>query len=252
MEVLNLTNTSSSWNIFSAIASKKAGDVKGWFVGEKNPEFIDKDLPLGLHIGSKIELDITPFILHKRKLKAKFPGKVNYVVAYGKIVWNDFIIHNFYIESEGDKEKSVIRIVMEGDGIIECRLFRSLDQIYPQSSDDWGFWLDKKEGQIGWSGFQTKDDEILYQRVWESEGGDFISPYVFDEKLFIDREGSSYSKLRLTSMLYGRLIQAETKKNSEFVEYVLLNCEENISTKETFIHILIGIDINTQTIKVVY
>lgn len=247
-----MTTSSSTWSIFSAIASKKAGEVKGWFKGEKNPEFIDKGLPLGLHIEAKLELDNTPFILHKNKLKITFPGKVNYVVAWVKIEWKGFIIHHFYIESEGEKEKSVIRIVMEKDEIIECRLFRSFDEVYPQNSDEWGFWLNETDGQIGWGGFKTKDDETLYERLWESDGGDFVSPYVFKESVYLDREGASVCKIEDTAMMYAQSIQKETKSKSQFLEFILLQCEENKSTGGAHIHILVGVDINPQTIKVIY
>ena len=236
------------WQIFKGIVQekKKQNDDSA-----KKGEPIDRDLPLGLHMDALVELDQTLFILAgEGQLHLTFPGIRNVVAAIGFLKLDQWTIRHFYLHSERNvDEQSVLRIITEGNKntpVTECRLFRLLDEIYPSSNEEWDFWLSERDGSIGLSQFQSKDG-VMFDRVWDADNAARIAPYMFHEKIYLDRYGSQSKSVSHQSMTYGRQAMADPQVN----EYILLSLEEE-NFNEANISILAGIDIEPRAIKVVY
>ena len=236
------------WKLFKSIVLEKKKQQAD-SVQKGNP--IDHNLPLGLHLDALIELDQTLFILAgDGQLKLAFPGIRNVVAAMGYMRLDQWIVRHFYLHSERDaEEQSVLRIVTEGDknpAVTECRLFRSLDEVYPASNEEWDFWLSEQDGSIGLAQFQTQDG-TLYDRLWDADNPARIAPYLFQEKIYLDRYGTQIKSVSHQSMVYGRQAVADPLVN----EYILLSLEEE-NFNEARINILVGIDLEPRAIKVVY
>ncbi|MBW1940311.1 MAG: DUF2491 family protein [Deltaproteobacteria bacterium] len=237
----------SSWRIFKAVAAKKAGGVKDLFKRKKTPQPVDRDLPLGLHINGKILLDQTPFLLWEDKMTIVFPGKEQQVAAYGKATIGDSYLHRFYLVSDdGRNQESMLQITCDiKNDIQECRLFRSMDEVVPESQEDWDFWLSEEDGSIGWQAFESKEG-VLYDRAWDDSGDDHVLAIGFEETVHGDSAGEDTLKISHEAMLYGRWIN----EDDETAEYILLSAEDH--GDEAFVHIMAGIDINPASIKTVY
>ena len=245
----------SKWNIFRAVTLKKAEDAKGFFKRKKKSEPVDRKLPFDIRIGSSISFDQTPFILYGDKMKITSPGKECIVAAYGKIELAGSVIHRFYLYENQDKENtSFLQIVVDmhdsNDNfqeITECRLFKIEDEIFPQSEEEWGFWLDEKDGYIGWHSFEDKSGNV-YEIAWaDDDNADRSEPVYFSETLYIDKYGENISVIDNTAMLYGRMID----EDNDIAELAFISAEES-GNDSGFIRIYIGIDIIQGSFKVNY
>ena len=165
---------SGEWRIFKAVAAKKAGDLKGLFTGGKKKDAVDRDLPLGLHLGAKITLDETAFLLHGGELKFGFPGREQLVRAYGRIELSGPVAHRLYLESESEGQSLLELVTDEHGHLEETRLFCSLDTVYPQDADEWDFWLNPSDGSIGLS--RLKPGTALLMTVPGEMGRSLTSP----------------------------------------------------------------------------
>jgi hypothetical protein len=239
----------STWHIFRAVASKKAGDIKGFFKKKKLSEPVDKKLPFNLHIGSSISLDQTIYIAYGDKMKMTSPGKECIVGAYGKADIYDSLVHRFYLYDVRDKNNSsFLQIVtgMDNPEIQECRLFKPLDEIFPENEEEWGFWLDDAEGYIGWHTFEDKSGN-LYDRIWGEEDAERSEPVCFSETVYIDKYGENVSIVDNTAMLYGTWIDEE----EEIAELALLSAEQS-GHESAVVHIYTGIDVMPESFNVNY
>ena len=236
-----------TWSIFTTIMAKKAKQVEGFISGAKPPEPVDRDLPLGLYVGASVDLDATPFILGGPALKIQLPGERNTVEAFGRINFASNILYRFYLKSLPGDQESMLQIAVNKDGDIEeCRLFRSFDQVYPRLVDEWAFWLDENEGYIGWSAFETKDDQTQYPRVWAANDPNHVPGFKFSETVFMDRYGQQVETVNHTAMLYGRQIN----ETHQIVEYMLVGAETH-GSDQALINVLVGIDMMPLVLKVI-
>ncbi len=236
---------SGHWRVFKAVAAKKTGDLKGLFAGKKRQESVDRDLPLGLHIGSKITLDETAFLLHGMDFKFDFPGKEQLVRAYGRIELSGPVAHRFYLESETEAQ-SLLELVTDAQGNLEeTRLFSSLDTVYPQDAEEWDFWLNPSDGSIGLSCFETKDG-TAYDRAWGEGEPPYEPPVEFGETVYLDCHGETRTEVKHAAMLYGRWIS----EADDLAEYTLLSAEEHADG--ACVQILVGIDFNPMGITLIY
>jgi len=236
-----------TWSIFTTIMSKKAKQVQSFISGEKPPEPVDRNLPLGLYVGASLDLDATPFLLGGAALKIKLPGERNTVEAFGRINFEGSALYRFYLKSmPGDQESMLQVAVDKGGGVQECRLFRSFDQVYPSQAEEWAFWLDEKEGYIGWPAFETKDDQTQYLRVWAANDPDHVPGFKFSETIFLDRYGQQVETINHTAMLYGRTIN----ETHQIVEYMWVGAEEH-GSHQALINLLVGIDMMPLVLKVI-
>ena len=239
----------SGWRIFKEIAKRKAEnvkqDVKGLFGKSNKKELVDKHLPLGLHVDGKVALDDVPFIINGPKFKTSFPGRDMEVAAYGVFNAGGATVHRFYLKGMNE---AMIQIVVNEDGEMEeSRLFVSIDEVYPQSKEEWGVWLADGDGLIGWNGFQHKDDESIFNRAWDESGDEWVEPVTFSETVYLDRYGDKQVTLHHAAMLYGRWIDG----GEETAEYTLVSAEEHPDGK-ALVHIMCGIDYDPGFINVVY
>lgn len=237
-------------SIIAAVLRKKLADVTSGFKGKaKKAEPVDRGLPLGLHIDSVLELDETVFLLLEGVSKFPSPQPEQKVVAWGKTSFDDeWTIHTFYLQSTTDVEdESLLRIVLDSAGtIVECRLFRTVDRVFPETSGEWGFWIHPETGVIGQDPFQAKD-ETLYERVWENGQREHIPPYEFKEVIFGDRYEGPVATFEIESMLYGRDLNETKDAEDELPEFILIQSETDVSNNEASVHIMIGVDISPMT-----
>jgi len=226
------------------VAGKKVENVRETLTqGKKKP--IDTSLPLQIHLGSCLILDQTPFLIHGKAITQTRPGSESLVFAYGRIDLGESVVHRFYLESGTDPDdKSVLQVVV-GDEIEECRLFASLDEVYPESAEEWNFWIGEEDGYIGLPAFEDKQGR-LYDRVW-GDGEGRIAPSEFTETLYLDRFGEKRATVAHASMLYGRWIDEE----SEMAEYILASREEH-TDGSALIQLSSGIDVIPESITVKY
>ena len=235
----------STWRILKAVAAKKGAEVKSVFTSRKSGKPVDRNLPLGLHLQGKIELEATRFTLYGDRLLTEFPGREHLIEAYGRVPFGDGVLHRFYLQGENDTQSMLEILVDAKEALQECRLYRTLDEVMPESSDEWGFWLAPEDGSIGWSAFETRDG-VLFDRAWDDAAADRVAPFELTETLYLDSAGEKTLTISHQAMLYGRWADEE----DEIAEYVLLSAEDQ--GEEAFVHIQVGVDVNPMGIKVLY
>lgn len=236
-----------TWSIFTTIMAKKVKQVDGIISGAKPLEPVDRNLPLGLYVGASVDLDATPFILGGAALKIQPPEERNTVEAFGRINFAGSTLYRFYLRSLPGDQESMLQMAVNKDGDIEeCRLFRSFDQVYPRLVEEWAFWLDEREGYIGWPAFETKDDQTQYARVWAANDPKHVPGFKFSETIVMDRYGQQVETVNHTAMLYGRQIN----ETHQIVEYMLVEAETHGSS-QALINVLVGIDMMPQVLKVI-
>jgi hypothetical protein len=141
------------------------------------------------------------------------------------------VLHRAYLD-----ETHLFQVHLASGGIAdEARYFAEIDRVTPQSPDEWSFWLDPQQGQIGWPQFQTKDGKV-YDRVWGS-GDTRVEPQPFIEAL---SDAGGTRTIRHQMMLYGAATGAADPAPK--VEYVLVDAIE--SDADAHVAILAGIDVN--------
>ncbi|MGQ9830005.1 MAG: DUF2491 family protein [Thermochromatium sp.] len=118
----------------------------------------------------------------------------------------------------------------------ECRYFSRLDEVVPADADEWGVWLDRDEGLIGWPEFQTQDGQ-LYGRLW-SPGQTRLEPYALRETLDT-ADGAEIEPCRQQAMLYARATDAQPPAPT--TEYLLVAANEQGDGAWVSLHV--GIDI---------
>jgi len=233
-----------AWHIFKTVAAKKAGEFKSSITRHKSKEKVDNNLPFGIRLNSSISLDQTHFIVYENELNMDPPGKSCIVEAYGKADISGSVVHRFYLaDTENENNQSMLQVITSGRAgeheprVEECRLFKTLDEIFPQSEDEWGFWLDDADGYIGWHLFEDKN-QTRYQRVWGEDDRDKIPPVSFSETVYFDPQGNHTTRIDSTGMLYGRWINEEDNA----AELLLLSTEAS-NDDQALVHIYTGVDL---------
>ena len=182
-----------TWGLLKRIVEKKLGEVKDSFQ-TSTQERIDKDLPLGLRINGMVQVPEVDFILGGNDLRIKHPGSSSVVASYGRFSIGTSTVHRFYLDAT-DKVYLLQIASDEKNRIEECKLFMPYDEVFPE---DWDFWLSPRDGYIGMSIFQTKD-QTQYFRVWENDDAETaveedaagnrltrIPPVQFVERIYLD------------------------------------------------------------------
>jgi len=249
----------STWSILKKIAGNKARELGNMLSGGKEPERIDRNLPLGLRFGALVVIPETDFILGADNgLKVICPKGKGIVTAYGTFKLSPFVIHRFYLTFEDD-QVYMLQVVLGEDGEIEeCKLLMPWDEVYPPDDDDeakafWDYWLSEKDGYIGYSVFQS-NDKTLYSRTWEHTGPGVVvakgeddsvidrkPPVNFTETLYLDRFGQKTERVEYTGMMYGRQV------NDDVDEYLLVAVIED--SEGAAVRLQVGIDLNSEALK---
>lgn len=205
---------------------------------EGERERIDDSLPLGLRIGSRVQLSEAPFLLAGENSHVDYPGEEALVSAFSETTLAGLKTHRLYLDDRTDTDQeSMLLLVSDdtGSNVEEMYLFREQYEIPlyhirvedAQEDDETSavdFWLDREEGIIGMPRFHTPD-ELTYERLWEPDRDVRISPYKSDEKIFLDGFGEASATLEHQgTMLYGRVVEGI---GGDIDEYLLITVERD-------------------------
>ncbi len=197
--------------------------------------------PDKFRIGMTIPLDPTPFVLAGSAIKVPQPagtgsGQIT-VAAIGQVQSGPAQLLRLYL-ADG---RSLLQVHLgpQGDPD-ECRLFGLIDTVAPADPNEWGAWLDPREGMIGWPEFQTKDGKV-YARVW-NPGSGRIAPRVLSET--IETPGGTRS-VTSRAMLYGA--QTGAAPPAPQYEYILVSAVEDGGAAR--VEIRAGIDVNPASLQ---
>jgi len=195
----------------------------------------ERYVPSLFRVGMTVTMDPTPFVLAADLTKVPVPAPsganlLANVQAVGTLR-NGATLYRLYID-----ERSFFQLHLDQDGMPdECRFFGWIDEVNPASAEEWGFWLDEREGMIGWPEFQTKDGKI-YARAW-TPGDRRIAPQRFVETR---AELNGSRTVRREAMLYAAPTGAAAPAPE--TEYVLVEMVE--SEGQAWVEIHAGIDVN--------
>lgn len=235
-----------AWGIFKVIAEKKKQQVKDFFSREKPPKPADEGLPFNIFVGSTIAISEIPFTIGGDKLSVKQPAGENIVHAFSRTPIDSSIIYRFYVGVGSDREH-IIQIITDESGTVEeCRLFRTHAEVFPESKEEWDFWIGEQDGYIGLKQFQDRDG-TLFERLWSGSDDPRVEPVKFIEKINLDRYARDFVTVEHEDMLYGRV--AVEEQNLTLNEYRLLSFEDH-QKYGSKIHIMGGIDLEKSFLTV--
>lgn len=194
--------------------------------------------PDWFRVGMTLPVDPSLFILAEPLTKIQAPqaatgsGLIS-VERLGEVTGPGTTWYRLYVSGGG----AFFQVHLDARGQPdECRYFSRLDEVEPADAGEWGVWLDRDEGLIGWPEFQTQDGR-LYARLW-SPGQTRIAPYALRETLDTS-DGAGAEPCRQQAMLYACATGAQPP--SPTTEYLLVAANEQGSGAWVSLHV--GIDI---------
>ena len=188
---------------------------------------VTQDVPFNLCQGSLVELPQLEIALAQAEGSLiKAPESNDKIIAVGSYrLLNHEVFHSYL--SDG---KSFLRTIKGTD---EVYLFTPQDEIFPANSEDWDFWLNDKEGLIGWSQFQVDNNTpIVYNREWDKVN------FVEDMRTLTNQQGIIHEGCE-----YARILSSGTQES-------LLVYTSQGSGYETSVNIFIGIPLPSKDVKV--
>lgn len=194
--------------------------------------------PSLFRVGMTLTMDPTPFILAGGTTKVTAPSEVsgsNMLVSVAMVSTvgdGAATLHRLYLPEETGFFQIHLNTAGQPD---ECRFFSLVDEVHPGSEEEWGFWLDRREGMIGWPEFQTKDGKV-YPRAW-APGASRIQPHTLYEN---GTDAKDMTVRTLTTMLYAAPTGAADPAPP--TEYIMVSAVEEGSRAWVDIHA--GIDVN--------
>lgn len=188
-------------------------------------------------LGMTVSIDPTPFLLAGEAIKVPMPkAGTTSVVALGRYE-DEPRFARLHLD-----DGSVLEVHTDADGNPdECRYFAEIDVVTPADAEEWGFWLAKGEGAIGWMDFKTQDDK-LYARVWEP-GPEWVKPRVRVET--IETLGGN-RRSKIQSMLYAA--PTGQPDPAPEAEYILVSAVEGEDGAKVQIHA--GLPINPASLNI--
>lgn len=187
-------------------------------------------------VGMTLTLDPTPFILAQGTTKVPVPrgsgdNLLVPVAAVGRMEGGGTELTRLYLD-----DRSFFQLHLDQGGAPdECRYFGRIDEVMPANETEWAFWLDEREGMIGWSEFQTNDGKV-YARVW-SPGAARVPPRVFTETVTTE---SGTQTLRRQAMLYAAPTGAAPPAPP--AEYILVSAVK--AGGQAWVDVSAGIDVS--------
>lgn len=219
-------------SLIGRIIQAKAKELKAKVEGK--PDRGDLNWPMGVHIGSTLRFDPSLFIIGGEDLSIGEPQGDCVVQAGGWFEMNQQRAYRFYLKDMADAEYF---LQVETDFALKptkATLFQPVDEIYPETSDDWAMWLNEENGLIGYRDFSTPDG-TQYERAWSPGKRDCIPPYEFGEIILLDPYVSRLVREQHAAMLYRRALA------SGIDEYLLVDKEEESGSAS--IGISVGVEI---------
>jgi len=198
--------------------------------------------PSLFRLGMTLTVDPAPFLLGAGATKVVAPevsgtDRLVGVEAVGTVRAGGVTAYRLYVPGG----KGFFQLHLNADNVPdECRYFAVIDEVSPADAGEWAFWLDKKEGMIGWPEFQTKDGN-LYQRAW-SPGQNRIKPFELAETVETVRGTRTATN---QAMLYAAATGA-TDPAPE-TEYVLVQVIEQDG--QAWVQVAAGIDVNPASLS---
>jgi hypothetical protein len=204
--------------------------------------------PTRFRVGMTLAMDPTPFILAAGATKVPTPdiagdggNMLINVQAVGALRdasaadarGGSAVLHRLYLPDG----RSFFQLHLDAAGNPdECRFFAPIDEVVPASAEEWAFWLDPREGMIGWPEFQTKDGRT-YPRAW-SPGPGRIEP----KRLVETRtEVAGSREIEYAAMLYAAPTGAAQPALQ--TEYILVSAVR-ADDGRAWVEIDAGIDVN--------
>ncbi len=187
-------------------------------------------------VGMTLTLDPTPFILAQGATKVPVPTATGgnllvSVAAVGRVEAGGVELTRLYLD-----ERSYFQLHLDAAGTPdECRFFGRIDEVTPADEGEWAFWLDEREGMIGWPEFQTKDGKV-YGRAW-SPGGGRVAPGTMTETI---ESASGSQTLSYQAMLYAASTDAAAPAPP--TEYILVSAVD--AGAQAWVAVDAGIDVN--------
>lgn len=200
--------------------------VKNYIDTKKQPDAsasVQTYSKYNVRANSLVTIDETPFILHDEYTIMENPGSSHQVtdVGYLKVIGID--IYRFYMDSLDNKGESFIQV---DENTSEIILFRTIDELYPQTVQEWSEW-NGQQGLIVQDVFIVNGD-VEYEKVWNS-------PVSTKEKI-IPSSGSDYT-YSVDMQLFKRSVVTE---HDTFTEYLIVAIEE-----QERINIYVGLNVNS-------
>jgi hypothetical protein len=195
--------------------------------------------PLNLRIGCVVEFDNSAFLAIEDSMQVVMPESAMVIEAYGSIDFGGGVIaHRFY-----DADGQLLEIITQvGENIEEVRFFVPFDSIYPESEEEWDFWIGD-DGLIGYPTFMTKEG-TEYLRLWFQNSEDRVEPVDLEENIITPVFNDTSVCVDYHCMSYGRYIA-----NTDRVEYLFVSFEN--TGNEASIELMLGVDISKTDIQVI-
>jgi hypothetical protein len=192
-------------------------------------------------IGMTVSVDPTPFLMAGDKLRVKPPeanaGGLASIDAVATLDSDRVTLHRLYLPGG----EAFYQLHLDDHGEVdECRYFSKLDEVQPATPDEWAFWLDERDGMIGWPEFETKDGK-RHGRIW-SPGEGKLPPIRFDETI---KHLDGTSNRSQDAMLYG--IDTGLAAPAPATEYLMAAAVEGDAGARVELHV--GIDINPASLS---
>ncbi len=194
--------------------------------------------PSLFRVGMTVTIDPTPFLLSAGLTKVKIPeGGLTSIPKLSKVTSAGTTLHRLYLPDV----ESFFQLHLDKDGMPdECRYFSVIDQVTPADEAEWGFWLDRAEGMIGWPEFQTKDGK-LYPRAW-TPGSGRIKPLEMKEEL---KDVRGTNNRTVNAMLYATPTGGAAPAPEN--EYILVSAIEEGG--QAWVEIAAGIDVSPASLS---
>jgi hypothetical protein len=200
----------------------------------------EKYKPERFRVGMTIPFDPTPFLLSSGTTRVTAPegvgaGSLLSVSAVGTLR-DGATLTRLYL----DERRFYQLHLDEAENPDECRYFMLVDEVTPATQEEWAFWLDERDGLIGWPQFQMKDGRI-YERAW-SPGPERAPPRTFTEEI-VSAGGTRTQTLH--AMLY--VASTGAAAPAPEAEYLLVAAVD--AQSRAWVEIRAGIDVNPASLN---
>lgn len=202
--------------------------LKGYFGAKRTEDPIKKFSHLNVRTNSLLTLDETFFILNNEYTIIENPGPTHQVTDVGEFEVMGMKAYRFYVDSLNNTGESFVQVV---DGSNELLLFRPIDEIYPQTQDEWSHW-NGPEGILNQPIFCLSEN-LEYENTWRNAV--HTTEHVTPDASSKDPEPYKYP---VHMQLFERTVSLDN--GTEFKEFILAAIED-----EERVNVYAGVSINS-------